>query len=66
MLSRFHVDDGYFDIPTLYEFCNLLEYQGWMPLFKDVKNAFMDAVREFYVNLKQLPDYIFGIYYFLE
>lgn len=38
----------------------ILEFHGWMPLFKDIMNAFVDSVIEFYVNLKQLPNMSIG------
>lgn len=56
MLSDCFIEAGYFDMPTMSEVRQLLEFQGWMPLFKDVKNAFVDVVREFYVNLKHLSN----------
>lgn len=60
-LSGRSIEDDFFDLPTLSEVRQLLEFQGWMPLFKNVKNAFVDVVREFYVNLLRMSfsSYVF-------
>lgn len=36
------------DLPDLSKVRQLLQFQGWIPLFKDVKNAFVDAIRDFF------------------
>ena len=59
MLSGCRVEVGYFDVPALSEYKDLIEYQGWMSLF-DCSAANLSGVRDFYVNLKQLPDMSIG------
>lgn len=49
-----------FDIAALSEVRDLLEFHDWMLMFNDFKNAFVDVVREFFVNLKQLPNMCLG------
>lgn len=50
MLVGCTIDDGYFDLDALSEVHQLLEFQG----------CFVDTVREFHVNLKQLSDMYLG------
>lgn len=49
MLFVCSIEDGYFYVPALSKFHDLLEFQDKMPPFEDVKNAFVDALREIFM-----------------